>query len=430
MKVSNIMFSSKVVRLFNIALRGLTLLSKFALIFFLARFLDVTEVGVYGLFAAAIGYSLYVVGFEFYNYSTREIIGQPPARWLAMVRDQFALYGLLYVAFLPIAFYLFHAGILPWHYLVWFFLLTVLEHVAQEMNRLLVAISEPVLASVVLFVRSGAWCLLVVGWMWWSPGSRTLELVFSAWSAGCFLACVLAGIRLMKLDRRALASAVDWAWVRKGISVAIPLLVATLAVRGIFTLDRYFVEALANLATVGAYVLYVSMATAVMSFLDAGVIVFLFPRLVALAKQGDQPGFAKAMRELTLNVIVVTGVLVVACSLLARPVVGYLGSPAYADHLAMLDWLLLAMAFYCLSMIPHLGLYAHGRDRHLLLSQVAGFVLFILLAWLWGEQAGARAIPWAMCVAFGVVWIWKMVAYHRLCGGAAAGKGPGVEQVG
>ncbi|MFJ4391953.1 lipopolysaccharide biosynthesis protein [Pseudomonas soli] len=429
MSVSSILFSSKVVRLFNIALRGLTLLSKFALIFFLARFLEVTEVGVYGLFAAAIGYALYVVGFEFYNFSTREIIGQPPSRWLAMVRDQFALYSLLYAVFLPIALYLFHAGVLPWHYIVWFFLLTVLEHVAQEMNRLLVAISEPVLASVVLFVRSGAWCLVVVGWMWWSPGSRTLEFVFAAWLAGCFLACALAGLRLMRLDRSALAQAVDWAWVRKGVRVAIPLLVATLAVRGIFTLDRYFVEALANLSTVGAYVLYVSMATAVMSFLDAGVIVFLFPRLVALAKQGDQPGFSKAMRELTINVIVVTGVLVVACSLFARPVVEYLGSPAYMDHLAMLDWLLLAMALYCLSMIPHLGLYAHGRDQHLLWSQLAGFVLFILLAWLWGGHAGARAIPWAMCVAFGVVWVWKMVAYHLLCGSGAAGKGPGVEQV-
>ena len=61
-------------RFLNLVLRGSTLASKFALIFVLAKFLEPAEVGLYGLFSATIFYCLMALGFDFYTYSTREII--------------------------------------------------------------------------------------------------------------------------------------------------------------------------------------------------------------------------------------------------------------------------------------------------------------------------------------------------------------------
>lgn len=46
-------------RLLNLALRGMMLAAKFLLILFLARFLEPSELGLYGLLVAAIGYALY-----------------------------------------------------------------------------------------------------------------------------------------------------------------------------------------------------------------------------------------------------------------------------------------------------------------------------------------------------------------------------------
>lgn len=68
-------------QLTNIAIRGSTLASKFLLIFFLARFLEPSELGVYGLFAATIGYSLYLLGFDFYTYTTRELLKCDRSQW-------------------------------------------------------------------------------------------------------------------------------------------------------------------------------------------------------------------------------------------------------------------------------------------------------------------------------------------------------------
>ncbi|QSB41468.1 hypothetical protein JTY93_08970 [Pseudomonas hygromyciniae] len=80
----------------------MTLISKFVLIFFLAKFLQASEVGLYGLLSATIGYALYVVGFEFYNFATREMIGENPKLWLGMIRDQLVLYLILYFVFFAI----------------------------------------------------------------------------------------------------------------------------------------------------------------------------------------------------------------------------------------------------------------------------------------------------------------------------------------
>ena len=40
----------------------------------MAKFLSAEEVGVYGLFVVLVSYSLYAVGFDFYTFSTRELV--------------------------------------------------------------------------------------------------------------------------------------------------------------------------------------------------------------------------------------------------------------------------------------------------------------------------------------------------------------------
>lgn len=401
-----------IVRAANITLRGLTLVSKFVLLFFLAKFLQAGDVGLYGLLSATIGYVLYVVGFEFYNFSTREMIGESPKHWLGMIRDQLMLYVILYCVFLPGAFFIFYMGWLPWSHVVWFLVLALLEHIAQELNRILVAISEQLLASVVLFLRSGAWCLAVVTIMWIDASSRNLDVLLSGWIIGCSLGCLLAIRKISKFDKSSLKNKVNWHWILRGTKVAIPLLIASLAMRGVFTFDRYWIEHTASLEVLGAYVLYVGMASAVLSFLDAGVIVFFYPKLVLSAKNKDLLLFNRDMKSLALNVVGVTLFLVLSCYGVSGYVLHWLNNAIYSENIHVLYWLLLAIAIYSVSMVPHLGLYAYGFDRPLLYSQVAGLIVFFLGAYLLQDSEGVYAVPISMCFAFMLILVWKLGAYY------------------
>lgn len=87
------------IRLANILLRALTLSSKFLLVFYLAKFLEPAQLGLYGLFAATIGYALYILGLEFYTFSTREFIKTPSSEWGNYLKSQTYLTLTIYLFF-------------------------------------------------------------------------------------------------------------------------------------------------------------------------------------------------------------------------------------------------------------------------------------------------------------------------------------------
>ena len=209
-------------RFTNIALRGITLASKFLLIFFLAKFLEPKELGLYGLLTVTISYALYLLGFDFYAFTTREILKRERHEWGGLLKDQGALSLVLYMIFLPLLSLIFIKGLLPWSVAGWFFILLILEHLTQELSRLLITISEQLLASVMLFLRSGIWAVMVTGLMFFRADTRELNVVLGGWALGSFAALVLGSYRLKQLKVSGWHKKIDRQWISKGLKTAIP----------------------------------------------------------------------------------------------------------------------------------------------------------------------------------------------------------------
>lgn len=412
--------SELIPRLVNVSLRGGTLVCKFLLIFFLAKFLPPEEVGLFGLVVATIGYSFFVLGFEFYTYSSRELLGVSKEKWLPIIRDQWLFFAISYALFLPLLLFAFGVYFSSWKYVGWFLVLLLFEHTAQELNRLLVVMSEQFLASLVLFLRSGAWAIVAVLWMGYVQEARNLEFVFLAWSVGAGTACALGAARILQLDKSTWNRKVDWRWILRGVKIAFPLLIASLAIRGLFTFDRYFVESAVGLDVLGAYVLFVGIAFSIVSFLDAGVIAFLYPKVVAAAKENDERKFKKNMKELAVTLVLATVAMAVFALLFSAFVLGWIGKEVYLDNFHILQWLLLAVIVYAASMVPHVGLYAKHYDKAILYSQVLGLLVFFIGCFIGIPMFGAIAVVWAMCVSFLVILVWKVAVYLKVCGFSSA----------
>ncbi|ANJ55194.1 hypothetical protein PMA3_08490 [Pseudomonas silesiensis] len=403
--------AKNITRLINIALRGMTLASKFLLIFFLARFLEPAELGLFGLLAATISYALYLLGFDFYTFTTREILKRDRSEWGGLLKDQGALSLVLYAIFLPLLSLVFIKGLLPWHVAGWFFALLVLEHLTQELGRLLIAISEQLLASVVLFLRSGIWAVAATALMFVAPETRSLDLVLGAWTIGGIAALLLGVYRLNQLGIAGWHRKVDWKWIRQGLKVAIPLLVATLAIRGVFTLDRYWFGNLAGLDILGAYVLFMGVCNALMSFLDAGVFAFLYPSLISAFNKKDSDAFRHGLRKMLIQTLVLTVVFAGIAIVLFDPLLSWLNKPLYLEHQNIFPWLLLATLLYAVGMVPHFALYAQGQDRPIIYSHIASLICFIPTTWLLSAHWPYLAIPLGLCAAFALILLWKSWAY-------------------
>ncbi|MFS2122318.1 lipopolysaccharide biosynthesis protein [Pseudomonas sp. Pseusp97] len=401
-------------RLSNIALRGATLASKFLLVFFLARFLTAGELGLYGLLTATIAYALYLVGLDFYIYITREILKVENRRFGELLKNQAAMTFVLYVMIFPLLSLIFLENLLPWQMAIWFFSLLILEHINQELGRLLIALSQQHAASLNLFLRGGSWPLVAIALMMSYPGLQNLKTVLFLWVIGDALAVALSILKLRSLGIHGWHERIDWRWIFQGVKVAIPFLLATLAIRGIYTIDRYWLKALSNLEIVGAYVLFMGLSSALVSFLDAGVFSFLYPELIKSYNENNPIRFRLLARNLLIQTLIFSCVMALLATLLIDPALSLIGKPIYSNNSNLFYWALASVLLYSFGMIPHYWLYAQGKDRPIIISHLLGCAVFLLSTWMLSSIYSYMAVPISLCITFLSILIIKALACHSL----------------
>lgn len=398
----------------NISLRASTLLGKLLLIFFLARFLAPDEVGLYGLLAASVAYALFAVGLDFYTYSTRELLKYDRSDWGGYLKAHGALCLLLYAALVPVTLPIFYAEWLPWTLLPWFFGLLVLEHLNQELGRIMIAVGKPLVASIILFFRSGLWAVIITVLMYFDPQWRSLERVLQAWSVGATIGLMVGGWRLCGLGIGKWQNTIDWCWVRRGVAIALPFVVATLALRGLSTLDRYWFQGMVGLDSLGAYVLFAGISSALLSFLDAGVFAFIYPALIKAFQARDHAVFARGMRKLLVQTLVLSFGFVLCALTVIHPILAWLDKPLYMSHVYLFPWMLAGSVLYALGMIPHYGLYAQSEDKPIVRSHIISLAIFVVSTAALSTWLGGLAIPIGLCIAFFFILCWKTWAFYRL----------------
>jgi O-antigen/teichoic acid export membrane protein len=398
-------------RILNMLLRACTLGARFVFVFFLAKFLDAKAVGYYGLFTATVGYFLYLVGLDFYTYTTREILKAQHEQRGQMLKGQASLSALLYIVVVPLAVWMLPQAQWPSELLLWFFPILVLEHLNQEISRLLIALSEQITASLILFMRQGSWALAIVGLMAVNANMRHLQAVMACWLTAGLIAALLGVHKVKHLGMGGWRLPVNWVWVRKGASVSLSFLLATLALRGVQTIDRYWVQSLSNTETVGAYVLFLSIAGTLMVFLDAGVFAFAYPELIALHHKQQHTQAHRKVKQLLMYVLLAAAVFSGISWLLLPYLLQWINKPLYMQSIGLYPWLLLATAINALGMAPHYALYAQGRDKVIIGSHMGAMPVFVLAVWLLGQTMPTLAVPIGLVIFFSVILLIKAVAY-------------------
>lgn len=402
-------------RMFGIGLRAVSLAAKFALLFFMARYLAPADFGTYGLLAAAIGYATYVVGADYYTYANRELIRGDRNRRGGILKHQVAAYGATYSLAIPLALLPFAHGVLPWPLVGWFLTLLILEHAGQESMRILVALGRPVAGAVALFLRAGLWPLVVMLLLWRQPEFRQLPSVLACWAASAALGQAFAMMLIVRMRPGGWAVPIDWAWIRRGFRVAAWFLAGSLALRGLFTVDRFWIDQVATPETLAAYVFFISIAGALPALLEAGLFAFEYPAMVATYPGLDAAERRRHAARLLLQAGAFAAAYCIAVPLLLPVVLEIVGRTEYAGQGFFLVAGLVAMSLYVLSLVPHFGLYALGMDRAIVLGNILAFIAFFPITLALRQVLSADdAIPAALCASFLLLLIWKMLAFHRV----------------
>lgn len=401
-------------KIINVFLRGLTLGVRFLFIFALARYLDAGEFALYGLFTAAVGYLIYLVGLDFYTYSTRELLAVDADQRGGMIKAQIFLSFLLYILFLPLLFYfLYELKIFP----LWliFLMLPILmaEHINQELHRMLTAFSRQNAASILLFLRQASWAIVVVCIFLIDGNNIGLQEVLYLWSIFGVLSAAYGIYSFRALGFKGWSSAIKYQWLKKGVRVSFIFLLATLCLRGIQTFDRYFLNDLSSLDVVGAYILFVGVAGSLSVFLDASIFSYLYPDLINLK---NKKKWLEFKRKVLLNLVAVIflslGFYIVSSQLIEFLII-FVKKEVYLNHINMFFLVVMAVVANSISMIPHYALYALGRDKSIVFSHVIGFLFFLLFTLFFKNIFSYLVVPYAVLASFCLVAVLKFVFYFQ-----------------
>lgn len=395
----------------NIFLRGLTLAGKFLVLLAAARYLPPDQVGIWGLMNVTIAISLYFLGLDFYTFNTREILALETPQRTPLIRDQIVFHGLVYVLVLPVLLTVFIGGVIPWKYAVWFYLLLVLEHLSQEATRILITLSRPTLANLVLFLRSGSWTYVAVALMYVDGDARRLPVIWTGWAIGVTGSVILAAAALRTLPwEESRRVGINWTWMRRGLTVALPFFCATLSFEGIQYVDRYFLQQFHGEAAVGIYTFYTGIANVIQTFIFSGVIMILYPPIIAAYQHGEFSRYRRLMRKMTFGIggglIILTSLAVI----LIRPVLRLIDQPLYGQHLSVFFIILVPVGLTTLSYLPHYALYVKRRDMAIIAATVIGLAVALVANALLVPRYGLTGAAIATAGAVAVMALLKTAA--------------------
>jgi O-antigen/teichoic acid export membrane protein len=347
----------------NLFIRGVTLGGKFIFIIFLAKNLTTDQLGEWGLFTTSIALSLYLVGLDFYTYSTRSLLEYPIEKRGAMLRDQMVFYLIGYAILFPLLSLLFVFQLLSIKFIFFFYLILILEHFAQESYRIFVVFAKPLIANVILFLRTGLWAyLIVLIWFMGFEEIKTLKVALLSWMLGGVGAAVISLYFLSKIPFERKRIPINWNWIKKGIRVSMLFFMATIAFKLIELADRYFIAFYHSTQEVGIYTFYANMANLIEIIGHTAVVIIFSPKLIEYFHSSNKK-YRFAHAAFTKNMLFYTVLSFAFLAVLITPIIGFLGKDEFYAELDVFIVMCVTEMVFNMSLVFHYVLYVRKRDK-------------------------------------------------------------------
>jgi O-antigen/teichoic acid export membrane protein len=304
-------------------LRGSILLGKFALSLFIARYLDLKMLGVYGLLAAAAIIVPIVMGFGLIRTITRHAVRRPLIELASMLVQYWQVQAIFYGSILLLA----AAGVILLKQplvIVAAIAILWLERLNIDFFTVMNHLRRFHLANGLMFIGSTGWMIafMVSAIIW--PSLRNLESLVTFWIGGGLAALFcFAYVTRGWPWRQSVTARGQGGWLRGQLRQSGVLYVNDVVnVAGQY-LDRYVVGLLLGLEAAGVYVLFWSIGNALNSLIGTAVIYPSETDLISAHKQ-QEPSYWPLFEKLLTETVVASFALAAASGLLVSAALPHL----------------------------------------------------------------------------------------------------------
>jgi len=366
-----------------ICLRGGLLIARFLLALFIARFIGLEELGIYGLISGAAAILQIVLRCGVFSKLSRDAVHNDLPALVHDLRHYgsgvLILYGLLLPAAIAVGGYFGHT------YLALLVVAVIMvEHAISDVVALMTNLDRPASANMLYAFQSAAWIYLYIALALMFPTLRTLDWLLVFWICGSLLALIFAA----SLTRAwpwadGFRVPLQWSWFKENALASWRLYLGEVVAVLTLYIDRYLVSLFLTLELVGVFVLFWQMASAVGNLVGAGVLQVYRPRLIRAGHGNNTADFKSLYRESLLHGLAAGALLSLVAAAAAYFLIPYSKQPLAMQYLPLLGLMLLCLQIRIWADAAKNAAYArhfdHWTMQSHLLSLVTGVALSLAL---------------------------------------------------
>lgn len=335
----------------------------------LPKEMAVSDYGAISLLITTITFFIFIIGFDFYNYAHRDFINDDKKSIVLKLFNQFLFNFLIFILIIPLFYGAMKYNDLPFIKICLILLFT--EYFGQELYRLLIVFSKPILGNIILFFRSSFWIIALIFFHYYSKIDFSIFNILIYWILGnslLFLITIIYSLRYKHLKINNLK--IDYLWIKNGIRISIPFLLSTIALKTIELSDRYVIKYFYTNEEVGVYSFYSNVSNSLNVFISTSVVIMMYPKILKSFKNNEIKKSKTLIKTYKKEMILFLFLFCVLIIMFINPLINWVGKEEYSQELSTFWILLLASILFNLSLIPHVILYALSKDRKIIIPVI------------------------------------------------------------
>ncbi len=348
-------------------LRASALLAKFLFTIFVARYLSLEALGIFGLVASIIFVYSAIIDFALFTRISRNAVTQTNDK-LFKELTYYSKYA-FFVIFLTMVLALIMAAVLGNYSIIMLSaVIIVLEYLNNNFYNLLLNLSRPFMANFLYTLRSGVWMIIYMVAALAFPECRSISYLLLFWLMGAAISLVILSFLMRKLKEKPPLNSIKptqppfFTWFRDNRFKARKLYHTNIILTISQYMSHFLISALLGLELLGVYVYYMQVFSALLNLLDTGVIQLYRPKLVKLFKSAPEDYKASYLK-------CVKHTLLLACLMGAAsiPVIYYitafLNRPMVLEYFSLYPMIFMLLMLTVFARVRMSVFYSQHRDE-------------------------------------------------------------------
>jgi len=393
---------------FSIVIRGLSILSRFFLIIYLGKFLTVKEYGVYGILNSSLMIGIYIVGFDLYVFVSRELPRSGIETQKQLILNQFVLYVLAYLIFVPILSMFLSGGFLPKNIILLFSLLLILEHITQEYVRIFFALRYVILANIVIFFRRVFWIVAFILASFFNRDLLTIKHLLLFWIFNHIVILVISNFFWLKIKILPIKRLrPDLILMRRMITTSLVFLGASISLQIMTYSNIYFLKCYYSAVEVGVFSFFANILVFIDILIQTTLISIFLPKIIEL-KHSQSGEYRLFLNRMCKAIIVLVGVAAIVLGILIKPLLILVGKDVFLNNLSIFYILLLGYIFFGLSNVGHYILYVNNSEKFIFYSSFICCIINLGLNYSLIPQYGIKGASLSLVVSMLMLLLLKL----------------------